>query len=36
MDDKIIFLDINVIAKCKYSRANLVKMKRKRNFAVAK
>ena len=36
MDDKIIFLDVYVIANCKYFRGNLVKMKRKRNFAAAK
>ena len=36
MDDKIIFLDVNVIANGKYFRGNLVKMKRKRNFAAAK
>ena len=36
MDDKIIFLDVYTISKNKYLSGNLVKMKRKRNFAVAK
>ena len=36
LDDKIIFLDVYVIPNGKYLGGNLVKMKRKRNFAVAK